>query len=92
MRLNQSIPAMIAMAVDKAEKNFNDLWNEQNFFDRIVQRLKMSKEHWKNLIMFHFVEGTLLIIQLKTIIVNYHPTSRVASRFIGSLLRLLGRA
>jgi len=46
---------MIAMAVDKAEKNFNDLWNEQNFFDRIVQRLKMSKEHWKNLIMFHFV-------------------------------------
>ena len=49
---------MIAMAVDKAEKNFNALWNEQNFFDRIVQRLKMITEHWRNLIMFHFVEGT----------------------------------
>ena len=45
-------------SLDKAEKNFNDLWNEQNSFDITVQkRLKMIKRHWKNLIMFHFVEG-----------------------------------
>jgi hypothetical protein len=41
-------------SLDKAEKNFNDLWNEQNSFDITVQkRLKMIKGHWKNLIMFH---------------------------------------
>jgi hypothetical protein len=35
-------------SLDKAEKNFNDLWNEQNSFDITVQkRLKMIKEHWK---------------------------------------------
>ncbi|MCZ7362277.1 MAG: ISNCY family transposase, partial [Candidatus Methanoperedens sp.] len=45
-------------SLDKAEKNFNDLLNEQNSFDITVQkRLKMIKEHWKNLIMFYFVEG-----------------------------------
>ena len=44
-------------SLDKAEKNFNDLLNEQNSFDITVQkRLKMIKKHWTNLIMFHFVE------------------------------------
>jgi len=60
-------------SLDKAEKNFNDLWNEQNSFDITVQkRLKMIKEHWKNLIMFHFVEGAPAT---NNSIENYYSTS-----------------
>jgi len=60
-------------SLDKAEKNFNDLWNEQNFFDITVQkRLKMIKGHWKNLIMFHFVEGAPAA---NNSIENYYSTS-----------------
>jgi len=45
-------------SLDKAENNFNDLFNELTSFDISVQtRLKMIKKHWKNLIMFHFVDG-----------------------------------
>jgi len=59
--------------LDKAEKNFNDLWNEQNSFDITVQkRLKMIKQHWKNLIMFHFVEGAPAT---NNSIENYYSTS-----------------
>ncbi len=59
--------------LDKAEKNFNDLLNEQNSFDITVQkRLKMIKEHWKNLIMFHFVEGAPAT---NNAIENYYSTS-----------------
>jgi transposase-like protein len=60
-------------SLDKAEKNFNDLWNEQNSFDITVQkRLKMIKEHWKNLIMFHFVDGAPAT---NNSIENYYSTS-----------------
>ncbi len=60
-------------SLDKAEKNFNDLLNEQNSFDITVQkRLKMIKEHWKNLIMFHFVEGAPAT---NNAIENYYSTS-----------------
>lgn len=60
-------------SLDKAEKNFNDLWNERNSLDITVQkRLKMIKEHWKNLIMFHFVEGAPAT---NNSIENYYSTS-----------------
>ena len=60
-------------SLDKAEKNFNDLLNEQNSFDITVQkRLKMIKEHWKNLIMFYFVEGAPAT---NNAIENYYSTS-----------------
>ena len=60
-------------SLEKAEKNFNDLLNEQNSFDINVQkRLKMIKEHWKNLIMFHFVEGAPAT---NNAIENYYSTS-----------------
>jgi transposase-like protein len=60
-------------SLDKAEKNFNDLWNEQNSFDISIQkRLKMIKGHWKNLIMFHFVEGAPAT---NNSIENYYSTS-----------------
>ena len=60
-------------SLDKAEKNFSDLWNEQNSFDITVQkRLKMIKEHWKNLIMFHFVDGAPAT---NNSIENYYSTS-----------------
>ena len=60
-------------SLDKAEKNFNDLLNEQNSFDVNVQkRLKMIKEHWKNLIMFHFVEDAPAT---NNAIENYYSTS-----------------
>jgi hypothetical protein len=60
-------------SLEKAEKNFNDLLNEQNSFDITVQkRLKMIKEHWKNLIMFHFVEGAPAT---NNAIENYYSTS-----------------
>lgn len=60
-------------SLDKAEKNFNELWNEQNSFEITVQkRLKMIKEHWKNLIMFHFVEGAPAT---NNSIENYYSTS-----------------
>ncbi len=59
--------------LDKSEKNFYDLLNEQNSFDITVQkRLKMIKEHWKNLIMFHFVEGAPAT---NNAIENYYSTS-----------------
>ncbi len=46
---------------------------EQNSFDITVQkRLKMIKEHWKNLIMFHFVEGAPAT---NNAIENYYSTS-----------------
>lgn len=60
-------------SLDKAEKNFNDLLNEQNSFDISVQkRLKMIKKHWTNLIMFHFVEGAPAT---NNAIENYYSTS-----------------
>ena len=60
-------------SLDKAEKNFNDLLNEQNSFDITVQkRLKMIKENWKNLIMFHLVEGAPAT---NNAIENYYSTS-----------------
>src|SRR3990172_4507545 len=60
-------------SLDKAEKSFNDLLNEQNSFDITVQkRLKMIKEHWKNLIMFYFVEGAPAT---NNAIENYYSTS-----------------
>ncbi len=60
-------------SLNKAEKNFNDLLNEQNSFDITVQkRLKMIKEHWKNLIMFYFVEGAPAT---NNAIENYYSTS-----------------
>ncbi len=60
-------------SLDKSEKNFYDLLNEQNSFDITVQkRLKMIKEHWKNLIMFHFVEGAPAT---NNAIENYYSTS-----------------
>ncbi len=60
-------------SLDKAEKNFNDLLNEMNSFDITVQkRLKMIKGHWKNLIMFHFVEGAPAT---NNAIENYYSTS-----------------
>jgi len=60
-------------SLDKAEKNFNDLFNELNSFDLSVQtRLKMIKKHWKNLIMFHFVEGAPAT---NNSIENYYSTS-----------------
>lgn len=60
-------------SLDKAEKNFNDLWNEQNSFNITVQqRLKMIKQHWKNLIMFHFVDGAPAT---NNSIENYYSTS-----------------
>ncbi len=60
-------------SLDKAEKNFNDLLNEQDSFDITVQkRLKMINEHWKNLVMFHFVEGAPAT---NNVIENYYSTS-----------------
>lgn len=60
-------------SLEKSEKNFNELLNEQNSFDITVQkRLKMIKEHWKNLIMFHFVEGAPAT---NNAIENYYSTS-----------------
>jgi len=60
-------------SLEKAEKNFNELLNEQYSFDITVQkRLKMIKEHWKNLIMFHFVEGAPAT---NNAIENYYSTS-----------------
>ena len=60
-------------SLDKAEKNFNDLFNELNSFDINVQtRLKMIKKHWKNLIMFHFIEGAPAT---NNSIENYYSTS-----------------
>jgi len=60
-------------SIDKAEKNFNDLFNELNCFDINVQtRLKMIKKHWKNLIMFHFIEGAPAT---NNSIENYYSTS-----------------
>ena len=60
-------------SLDKAEKNFNDLFNELNSFDISVQtRLKMIKKHWKNLIMFHFIEGAPAT---NNSIENYYSTS-----------------
>ncbi len=60
-------------SLDKTEKNFNDLLNEINSFDITVQkRLKMINEHWKNLIMFHFVEGAPAT---NNAIENYYSTS-----------------
>ena len=60
-------------SLDKAEKNFNDLFNELNSFDIKVQtRLKMIKKHWKNLIMFHFIEGAPAT---NNSIENYYSTS-----------------
>lgn len=60
-------------SLDKADKNFNDLLNELNSFDISVQkRLKMIKEHWKNLIMFHLVEGAPAT---NNAIENYYSTS-----------------
>ena len=59
--------------LDKAEKNFNDLFDELSSFDIYVQtRLKMIKKHWKNLIMFHFVEGAPAT---NNSIENYYSTS-----------------
>jgi len=59
--------------LQKAEKNFNNLWNELNSFDLTVQtRLKMIKKHWKNLIIFHFVEGAPAT---NNAIENYYSTS-----------------
>ncbi len=60
-------------SLDKAEKNFNDLFNELNSFDINVQtRLKMIRKHWKNLIMFHFIEGAPAT---NNSIENYYSTS-----------------
>ncbi len=60
-------------SLDKAEKNFNDLFNELNSFETSIQtRLKMIKKHWKNLIMFHFVEGAPAT---NNSIENYYSTS-----------------
>lgn len=60
-------------SLDKAEKNFNELLNEQNSFDITVQkRLKMIKKHWTNLIMFHFVEDAPAT---NNAIENYYSTS-----------------
>ena len=60
-------------SLDKAEKNFSDLFNELNSFDIKVQtRLKMIKKHWKNLIMFHFIEGAPAT---NNSIENYYSTS-----------------
>ena len=60
-------------SLDKADKNFNDLLNELNSFDISVQkRLKMIKEHWKNLIMFHLIEGAPAT---NNAIENYYSTS-----------------
>jgi len=60
-------------SLEKAEKNFNELLNEQNSFDITVQkRLEMIKKHWKNLIMFHFVEGAPAT---NNAIENYYSTS-----------------
>jgi hypothetical protein len=60
-------------SLEKAEKNFNDLLDEQHSFEIAVQkRLRMIKEHWKNLIMFHFVEGAPAT---NNAIENYYSTS-----------------
>jgi transposase-like protein len=60
-------------SLNKAEKNFNNLLNEINSFDISIQkRLKMIKEHWKNLIMFHLVEGAPAT---NNAIENYYSTS-----------------
>ena len=60
-------------SLDKAEKNFNDLLNEQNSFDITIQkRLKIIKEHWTNLVMFHLVEGAPAT---NNAIENYYSTS-----------------
>ncbi len=59
--------------LDKAERNFSDLWNEIDSFDvNIQKRLKMIKEHWKNLIMFHFIEGAPAT---NNAIENYYSTT-----------------
>jgi hypothetical protein len=59
--------------LDKAENNFNELLNEINSFDTTIQnRLKMIKKHWKNLIMFHFVDGAPAT---NNAIENYYSTS-----------------
>ena len=60
-------------SLDKADKNFNDLFNELNSFDISVQiRLKMIKKHWKNLVMFHFIEEAPAT---NNSIENYYSTS-----------------
>ena len=60
-------------SLDKAEKNFNELLNEQDSFDRTVQkRLKMIKKHWENLTLFYFVEGAPAT---NNAIENYYSTS-----------------
>jgi len=60
-------------SLDIAEKNFNELFNEIGSFEVAIQkRLEMIKKHWKNLIMFHFVEGAPAT---NNAIENYYSTS-----------------
>ncbi len=60
-------------SLDKTKENFNDLLIEQNSFDITIQkRLKMIKEHWKNLVIFHLVEGAPAT---NNAIENYYSTS-----------------
>lgn len=60
-------------SLDKAENNFNELMNEISSFDEQIQkRLKMIKNHWTNLTVFHYVPEAPAT---NNAIENYYSTS-----------------
>lgn len=60
-------------SLDKAENNFNELMNEISSFDEQIQkRLRMIKNHWMNLIVFHYVPGAPAT---NNALENYYSTS-----------------
>ena len=60
-------------SLDKSKNNFDELLKEINSFDEKIQtRLKMIKENWKNLTMFHVLPG---LPATNNAIENYYSTS-----------------
>lgn len=60
-------------SLEKAESNFNELMNEISSFDEQVQkRLRMIKNHWMNLTVFHYVPGAPAT---NNALENYYSTS-----------------